>query len=238
MRAQGVEETVIITIMEIPEIEEKLSAAQERLNEAHKVIAKRWQPDTLKDLDSAEAEVLTLERELASAKGEEYAVPLNFPVQWEPGAPSPHLIASEYQTFLIFDVRVANRAGTYMRVDGTMLDREDGSPDSVALVEFKGCASVKMGSPNEEVFGGHPLSGRGLDEYSAQLIQNSKWIAELEAINKVHQYYQAERWRTLKHYVFWFHDSTFECVAESHEVEVYQETMADLLSRACRRLLS
>jgi hypothetical protein len=32
--------------------------------------------------------------------------------------------------------------------------------------------------------------------------------------------------------VLWFHDSTFECIAHSFRVEVFRESMADLLARA------
>ena len=67
---------------------------------------------------------------------------------------------------------------------------------------------------------------------------NSRWLAELEAINSVHRCYRPEVWRSLNHYVLWFHDSTFECIARSFTVEVFRESMAELLARACRRLLS
>jgi CRISPR/Cas system-associated endoribonuclease Cas2 len=78
---------------------------------------------------------------------------------------------------------------------------------------------------------------KGLDSYTAQVVQNSRWIAELENINKVHSGYREDRWRELTHYVFWFHDSTFECIAESYEVEVFQESVSNLLAEACSRLL-
>jgi PAS domain S-box-containing protein len=67
---------------------------------------------------------------------------------------------------------------------------------------------------------------------------NAGLLAELEAINKVHRCYNSARWRGLNHFIFWFHDTTFECVAESFKLEVYQESMADLLGRVCQRLLS
>src|SRR5262249_12255642 len=100
-----------------------------------------------------------------------------------------------------------------------------------------GVAAVKLGTPNDEVFSGHPLHGRGMDGYTAQVICNSPWIAELETINKVHSDYNEARWRALKHYVFWFHDSTFECVAENYAVEVYSESMSDLMRRVCSYLV-
>jgi hypothetical protein len=91
---------------------------------------------------------------------------------------------------------------------------------------------------HREVFHGHPLYGKGLDGYTAQRVVNSRWVAELEAINSVHRGYEPARWRKLNHYVFWFHDTTFECVAESFKVELYRASMADLLARVCGRLLA
>ncbi len=185
---------------------------------------------------AASEAVLRLERDLATARGEEHAVPLDFPVRWDSGAPLPHVIQNDYKTFLTFYVREPdpNWDGSYV----TVKDPGDGSVETLALVEFHGCASARLGSPNDEVFEGHPLSGKGLDGYTAQRVVNSRWLAELEAINGVHRCYDPARWRNLNHYVLWFHDSTFECIARSFTVEVHRESMADLLDRVCRRLLT
>jgi hypothetical protein len=59
----------------------------------------------------------------------------------------------------------------------------------------------------------------------------------LEAINSVHRCYAPHLWRRRNHYVLWFHDTTFECVAESFQVEIFRESMADLVARVCQRLL-
>src|SRR5947209_3670485 len=81
----------------------------------------------------AKEAVLRLERELAAAKGEEHAIPLDFPVQWDAGAPLPHLLRNDYRCFLTFYVREDDPDwdGTYVHV------KDPGSPDveSLALVE-------------------------------------------------------------------------------------------------------
>jgi hypothetical protein len=176
------------------------------------------------------------ERELACAKGEEYAVPLDFPVKWDIGAPLPHVLQNDNRTFLTFYVHEPdpNWHGTYV----TLKDPGDGSVESLALVEFIGCHSAKLGTPNDEVLNGHPLYGKGLVSYTAQMVENSRWLAELEGINKVHPCYKPAHWRDAKHYVFWFHDTTFECVADSYKVELFRGSMAELLTSVCERLLS
>ena len=218
------------------EIEERLAEAQVRLDRAKAALAPKHQGGEWEEYFAAREALLKLERVLAAAKGEEHAVPLDFPVRWDIGAPLPHVLQSDSKAFLTFYVREPDHDwdGTCV----TVKDPGDGSVESLALVEFLGCISAKLGSPNDEVFEGHPLNGKGLYCYTAQRVVNSRWLAELKAINSVHSCYNPARWRKLKHYVFWFHDTTFECVAESFTVELFRESMAELLGRACRRLNS
>ncbi len=222
--------------MSTDEIEKRLADARDGLERGIKALAPKHRGGEWEQYLAANEAVLRLERELAAAKGEEHAVPLDFPVRWDTGAPLPHVIQNDHKTFLTFYVREPDPDwdGSYVIVK----DPGDGSVESLALVEFFGCSSAKLGSPNDEVFGGHPLSGKGLDGYAAQRVVNSRWMAELEAINRVHRRYDPARWRNLNHYVFWFHDTTFECVAESFRVEVFRESMVDLLARVCQRLLT
>jgi len=94
-----------------------------------------------------------------------------------------------------------------------------------------------MGTPNDEVFRGHPLNGKGLQEYCPLLVRNSLWIKELEAINSVHNHYRPESWGNFNHYIFGFHDSTFECVAESFTVEGRAATLPKVLAEICGKLV-
>ena len=82
----------------------------------------------------------------------------------------------------------------------------------------------------------HPLNGKGSAPYTAQRVVNSRWIKELEAINSVHHGYRPEMWRELNHYIFWFHDSTFECVAQSFKVEVHRLRFREVLGLMVERL--
>jgi hypothetical protein len=200
--------------MTIQELERALLAAQERLRQA-------IQTRVTDEHDRASAALLTLERELAAAKGEEYAVPLDFPIQWDTGTPSPHLMMNDHRAFLTFYVN----------------ELDDDSVEMLAVVEFNHCVSARMGAPNDEVFHGHPLYGKGFEFYAAQLVQNSAWLAQLETVNKVHRQYNPQRWQNLKHYIFWFHDKTFECIARSYKVETFRTTMSDLIVKVGKLLL-
>ncbi len=222
--------------MNTSELERELSAARERLQKATRALSGKHKGGEWDEYRIAHSTVQSLERQLAAARGLEYAEPFDFPVAWDTGAPMPHLLVSNSHAFLVFYVHVDDPSwdGSYVKV------RNPGSdlPESFAVVEFYGCVSVKFGSPNDEVLHGHSLADSGLEPYSAQIVRNSKWIRELETINKVHPLYKAELWRDLNHYVFWFHDETFECVAESYEVEVLYSRLPEVLQQLTKRLIA
>ena len=78
--------------------------------------------------------------------------------------------------------------------------------------------------------------GRARDSIliQAQEVIHSLWLAEIEAINSVHRCYDASSWNSLHHYVLWFHDSTFECIAESFAIELHSESLTKILVRSLR----
>jgi hypothetical protein len=93
-------------------------------------------------------------------------------------------------------------------------DHEVAGEDRCAVVSFKRAYVHMFGPPNDEAFSGHPLAARGLQPYSAYEIEHSSWVNELERMNSVHPYHRPECFASYKHYIFSFHDTTFECVAE------------------------
>jgi hypothetical protein len=221
--------------MPLDDLEHKLRAAQERLKRAAAALAPKHKGGEWEEYQAAHAELLSLEHEVAAAKGEPYAIPLDFPLQWGVGAPLPHLLCSDTRTFLTFYIAEVDPEwdGTYV----TVRNPADVDAELLALVEFHHCLSAKLGSPNDEVFHGHPLWGKGLQPYSAQWVEHSPWLAEVQKINQVHRQYAPDTWRRLKHYIFWFHDTTFECLAASYHVEVFHESMSAMLARICGLLL-
>ncbi len=220
--------------MDLALLEQELVNAQERFRAACEAMASKHQGDEWEEYRLADAALLEAERDLAGAKAEEHAVPSDFPVSWDVGAPCPVLVTNDHSVFLMFFVRRFDPKwdGTYV----TVQDPSNANAQPMALVEFQRCVSTKFGDPNDEVLEGHPLYGKGLDSYTAQIVRNSKWLVELESINKVHSMYNPDRWRNLNHFVFWFHDNTFECVAEKYDVEVYNETLKEILVRVYDRM--
>ena len=222
--------------MGVADLETALREARERESRAVSAFAPKHGGDEMEEFRAAREAVLQAERNLSAAKGEEYAVPLELPVCWDTGAPLPYLLQNDYRTFLAFFLRDVdqNWDGTYVKVRNP----NSGLSEKLALIEFEQCICAKMGDPNDEVLHGHPLYGKGLAGYEAMVVENSIWLKALEKINAVHDAYNPEFWRGLRHYILPFHDSTFECVARGFRVEVFEVPLSDLLSEVCKRLMA
>lgn len=172
------------------------------------------------------------ERQLAAARHQAWAEPLDFGVTWDAGAPLPHLLSNGSTAVLVCHAAVVDPDwdGTYV----TVVSPSDQTPAQMLEFTFVGCQAVRFGGPNDEALHGQPLYGRGLEGYGPHLVHNSEWIAELEAINSVHEHHRGGWHERLNHYFFVFHDEMFEAIAPSVDVRSLQATMAECLSRAAQ----
>jgi len=123
------------------------------------------------------------------------------------GAPSPMVFADEHVLYL-----------SYYDIEG-----------DVALVRFEHCFEFKMGMPGEDQISKSPYSGLGLINFEVHTVENSLWLEGLESrYNVISSFSQNEREYT--HYVFAFHDRTFECVSSGYSVQKHTEiTVKQLL---------
>jgi hypothetical protein len=118
--------------------------------------------------------------------------------QHETGAPLPHILASGDHLMLWYVV------GPHA--------------NEIAVIRFVHSRAHYLGSPNDEALNGHPLYSRGLRFYGVYEVTGSSWIRSLERMNRVHSRHDPRRFDKYRHFVFTFHDDTFECVAEGIEV--------------------
>jgi hypothetical protein len=141
------------------------------------------------------------------------------------------ILAGEHHLHLAYYLQVTptDWDGTSVRIVG-----ETSRGESVALVEFTRAYAHMFGPPNDEAFGGHPLAARGLGPYAVHEIQDSSWIRRLERMNAVHPSHRPDHFADYRHFIFAFHDTTFECVAKSFSVTVHTGSVADVLERAFR----
>jgi hypothetical protein len=144
------------------------------------------------------------------------------------GAPCPMILAGEHHLHLAYYLQdtPADWHGQSIRlVDENTID------EPVALVRFKRAYAHMFGPPNDEAFHGHPLAVRGLTPYSVHEVKDSSWIRRLERMNAVHPYHRPEFFGDYHHFVFAFHDSTFECISESFSVTVHTGSVAEVLKQ-------
>lgn len=124
--------------------------------------------------------------------------------EMDPNAPFPRVVADEDETRLSYGLHPGDwDAPEWRRVEITF----QGGPQY-----------VYFGGPNDEALGGHPLYGRGLEPYDVFEVLNSSWIRSMECMNSAHPHHDPSRFQRLRHYIFTFHDSTFECIAEGFKV--------------------
>lgn len=149
------------------------------------------------------------------------------------GAPCPFVMSDEHTLLLAYIVERADPEwdGTYVRLVGP-----DTPGESIALVRFTRYRAYMFGPPNDEAFSGHPLASRGLSPYSAVEVHHSSWIRRLERMNAVHPMHRPGLFEDYRHFIFAFHDSTFECVAKDFSVTLHEGTMTSLLPEMGRLL--
>lgn len=141
------------------------------------------------------------------------------------GAPLPIILSDEDRILLAYIIEAP--------ADSPVPQAEG---EDFALIEFQRYWSLTFGSPNDEAFSGHPLASRGLHPYAFFQIEDSSWIRQLERMNSVHIRHDPAKFARYKHFVFAFHDSTFECVADDFTVSQHRGTSKSLFAVMRQRL--
>jgi hypothetical protein len=214
-------------------LERDLADATKRVDRALKRLPNGGE-DAGAAFTAARDEQLSAERALAAWRGEEHAVPFDLGVQWSSGAPLPHLLSSGQRSFVAFHLDEPDPAWDFS--DVRVVDPRDEVAESLALAEFTGCTAVKLGPPNDEVLHGHPLYGRGLAHDGTYVVENSRWLAELIEINRVHERFRIERWRDKRHFLLVFHDETVEAITRGIDVHPVRTSMRALLAGSIQKL--
>jgi hypothetical protein len=161
-------------------------------------------------------------------------IELSSAAQPDVGAPLPLVVSDERHLFLAYIVSERDPAwdGSYVTV---VSPESSGLP--IAIVQFRWPSAHMFGPPNDEAFGGHPLASRGLSPYAVFEVEKSSWIRKHERMNSVHPSHDRERFlKGRKHFVFAFHDSTFECIAEGFETSVIRGSMRAAAGRIVEML--
>ena len=161
---------------------------------------------------------------MQSAAAPQTVVELDIDVVPEAAVSGAVVLQDEYATYLTFNA-MSKGADGKRRDAGT------------AIIAFKRCLLTKFGYPNDEALAGHPLYERGLKFYGAFEVLGSSWAAAVVAQNR-HSFPDTPDGYAGRHFIFTFHDSTFECLASEMAVELSHDPYVQILTRLSSRLLN
>jgi hypothetical protein len=204
-------------------LERRLAAARERVGELSRGLGR----DNLDAWRAAREDQLKAERDLASARGEQYAQVIDIGPRWDVGTPLPHLISNGSRAFVVCLASLPDPEwdGTYVKV----VSPADADPSLFVVIEMRGCSEIRFGGPNDEAMSGHPFYGKGLDGYQAHEVFNSRWIEEAIKVNSVHPLHSDAPFRRLHHYALLFHDEMLEALALDVESRLANGTMREIM---------
>jgi hypothetical protein len=146
-------------------------------------------------------------------------VPYDIGFQPEAGVSGPVLLQTDYDAFLTFNA-------VKMMPDGSR------GTTGTGVIEIERCSATKFGYPNDEALGGHPLFSCGLGFYGVFEVLGSSWIEQMTAQNRV--CFPKTEDSTNRHFIFTFHDSTFECIADSLRALLSTEPYKKIHAQICQ----
>ena len=156
------------------------------------------------------------------------AVDLDVGIHPEAAVSGAVCLQTESRTFLTFNAmratdRMSPYGGPYLEYAGT------------AVVEFKRCLVSRFGYPNDEARSGIPQY-KGVS-YGIYEVRNSTWIKEVVRLNR-YRFPETTDNYVQKHFLFAFHDDTFECLADDLTLEVVSEPYHVIFERIRQRTLA
>jgi hypothetical protein len=184
---------------------------------------------------AAREDQLTAERELAAARGEQYAQVIDIGPRWDVGAPLPHLVSNGSRAFVacLASQPDPDWDGTYV----TVVSPADEHQSLFVVIEVWGCAEIRFGGPNDEAIRGHRLHGKGLGAYRAHEVFNSVWIEQAIEVNSVHPHHSDAPFRQLHHYALLFHDEMLEILGRGIESFLMKGTMREIMAGLTTKLI-
>jgi hypothetical protein len=136
-------------------------------------------------------------------------------------------LQTENATFLTFNA--VRPTGRMSSSGGPMMEHA-----GRAVVRFKRCILSRFGYPNDEARWG--IAKYKGASYGIYEVRNSTWIQEVVRMNRC-RFPSTRDDYVAKHFLFTFHDDTFECLADDMALEVVNEPFEETFRRISGRAL-
>jgi hypothetical protein len=117
----------------------------------------------------------------------------------------PNPAAGSTEPFIVADERQVAISYRIAESDFECYGPFDEENEPFCLLQFPWAPFHRLGPPNDEGLGAHPLARRGLKWYSVHEVMESSLVAQ--------HWPRASEHHPRRHFVLTFQDSTFECVA-------------------------
>jgi hypothetical protein len=98
-----------------------------------------------------------------------------------------------------------------------------------AVVEIKRCTTTRFGYPSDAALAGHPLFEKGLGSFGVFEVTDSAWVAQLAAQHAAARP-DGPALPPQRHFVFTFHESTLECVADDVVVVLTRDSLNEVIA--------
>jgi len=134
----------------------------------------------------------------------------------EPNAPMPSLEVARTGD----SIKISFYLNSFIHDDVTEEDK--------GILQFMNCYKYRLGPTNDEGFysGKCRFSKTGMDWGNFYMIEESNWKSDFPSDEKIINSNLVHH-PNLNHYLFYFRDETFECIAESYRFHVLKEGFKD-----------
>lgn len=139
------------------------------------------------------------------------------------GAPLPSLVSTEDRLLLSYYSDIISPGAS----PRNPVIVNEGFMGTIAIVDFRRYMAYFSVPISNETLHAHPLAYRGLFSYGVFRVENSSFIRRLVAAQYVHRTPFPAAYAKSKHYIFTFHDSLFEAVADELSVRTFPGSMRD-----------
>lgn len=154
-------------------------------------------------------------------------VELEFEITPDAGVSGAVVVQNEHMTILMFNAK--RSTGKESRYGGRHLDAA-----GIAVVEFQRCLLTRFGHPNDEARCGIPKYVGC--SYGIYEVRDSSWIKAVVAANR-HSFPATTDDYVRRHFLFAFHDSTFECLADDLSIHLVEQPYHELFAGITDRVL-